>query len=144
MARTVFFSFHYQRDIMRVQVVKQHHLTKGTYTAAGFFDRSLEETAMTEGDEVVKKMINRGLQGASVLCVMIGKETYTRRWVDYEIFKSIEMGMGVLGIRIHRIPHPQDGVDEMGSNPFGFLGYGEKSGKLCPMIKCSASVGMTV
>jgi hypothetical protein len=28
-ARTVFFSFHYQRDIMRVQQVKNHYVTKG-------------------------------------------------------------------------------------------------------------------
>lgn len=135
MARTVFFSFHYQRDIMRVQVVKQHHVTKGNYSAAGFFDGSLEEKAKKDGDEVVRKMINAGLAGCSVLCVLIGKETYTRRWVDYEIFKSIELGMGVLGIRIHQIPVPKQDADEAGPNPFNFLGYGIKSEKLCPMIK---------
>jgi hypothetical protein len=31
MARTVYFAFHYQRDIMRAQVVKQHYVTKGNY-----------------------------------------------------------------------------------------------------------------
>ena len=135
MARTVYFSFHYQRDIMRAQIVKQHHVTKGNYTAAGFFDGSLEEKAKKDGDEVVRKMINGGLKGCTVLCVLIGKETYTRRWVDYEIFKSIELGMGVLGIRIHQIPDPNEGVDEAGANPFGYLGYGTKSGKLRPMIQ---------
>lgn len=134
MARTVFFSFHYQRDIMRAQVVKQHYLTKGNYTAAGFFDGSLEEKAKKDGDDVVRKMINAGLKGCTVLCVLIGKETYTRRWVDYEVFKSIELGMGVLGIRIHQIPDPHQGVDLAGPNPFGYLGYGRKSGELCPMI----------
>ena len=135
MARSVFFSFHYQRDIMRVQVVKQHHVTKGNYTAAGFFDGSLEEKAKREGDEVVRRMINDGLRGCSVLCVLIGKETYTRRWVDYEIFKCVELGLGVLGIRIHQISAPKVGKDEAGSNPFGYLGYGTKAQKLCPMIK---------
>jgi hypothetical protein len=135
MARTVFFSFHYQRDIMRAQVVKQHHITKGNYTAAGFFDGSLEEKSKKEGDEVVRGMINRGLKGCTVLCVLIGKETYTRRWVDYEIFKSIELGMGELGIRIHQIADPHKGVDEYGASPFQFLGYGTKAEKLCPMIQ---------
>ncbi len=135
MARSVFFSFHYRRDIMRVQTVKQHHITKGNYTTAGFFDGSLEEKAQQEGDEVVRRMINDGLPGSTVLCVLIGFETFTRRWVDYEILKAVELGMGVLGIRIHQIADPQKGKDAPGFNPFEYLGYADNSGKLSPMIK---------
>lgn len=135
MARTVFFSFHYQRDIFRVQQVKQHYITKGNYTAAGYFDGSLEEKAQREGDTAVKRLIDNGLWGASVLCVLIGAETYKRRWVDYEILKSVELRMGVFGIRIHQIRDPRTGVDTAGSNPFDFLGYGGRGGKLQPMIK---------
>src|SRR5258708_16843597 len=135
MARTVFFSFHYQRDIMRAQIVKQHHVTKGNYSAAGFFDGSLEEKAKKDGDDVVRRMIHVGLTGCTVLCVLIGRETYTRRWVHYEIFKSIESGMGVLGIRIHQVPVLKLGLDEVGPSPFDILGYGKKSEKLCPMVK---------
>jgi hypothetical protein len=135
MPRTVFFSFHYRRDVMRAQIVKQHYVTKGNYTAAGFFDGSLEEKAKKEGDDVVRNMINRGLNGCTVLAVLIGKETYTRRWVDYEILKSVELDMGIFGIRIHQISDPNSGVDTPGSNPFEFLGYGEKDGKLRPMIQ---------
>jgi hypothetical protein len=138
MARSVYFAFHYQRDIMRAQVVKQHHVTKGNYAAAGFFDGSLEEKAKKHGDEVVRRMIDNGLGGSSVLCVLIGRETYTRRWVDYEIFESIELGMGVLGIRIHQISSMNVGLDQAGPNPFDYLGYGRNSnspGKLYPMVK---------
>jgi Thoeris protein ThsB, TIR-like domain len=137
MPRTVYFCFHYQRDIMRVQQVKQHYVTKGNYTEAGFFDGSLEEKAKREGDEAVKRLIDKGLSGSSVLCVLIGKETYTRRWVDYEILKSVELGMGVFGIRIHQLKHPKEGADTAGSNPLDYLGYGTKDGKLRPMIKYS-------
>ena len=136
MARTVFFSFHYQRDIFRVQQVKNHHVTKLNYKNAGFFDGSLEEKAKKEGDTVVKNLIDNGLNGSSVLCVLIGNETYTRRWVDYEILKSIEEGMGVLGIRIHQIIDARTRLaDTIGGNPFDFLGYGIKDGKMNPMIK---------
>lgn len=120
--------------------MKQHYITKGNYTAAGYFDGSLEEKAKRDGDEVVKRLINSGLQGSSVTCVLIGAETYTRRWVDYEIFKSIEMGMGVFGISIHqiadarRVSEPMRGKDAAGANPFGHLGYGRKDSKLVPMI----------
>lgn len=50
MPRSVFVSFHYDRDIMRVQQVKQHYITKGTYTETGFCDGSLEERAKKDGD----------------------------------------------------------------------------------------------
>lgn len=135
MPRSVFFSFHYQRDIMRVQVIKNHHITKGSYTTAGFFDGSLEEKAKKEGDQAVRRLIDNGLVGSSVLCVLIGQETYTRRWVDYEILKAVELGMGVFGIRIHQIKDPKTGADSAGGSPFSFLGYGTKDGKLRPMIQ---------
>jgi hypothetical protein len=139
MARSVFFSFHYQRDILRVQQVKQHYVAKGTYTEAGYFDGSLEEKAKKEGDQAVKKLIDQGLKGSSVLCVLIGKETYTRRWVDYEILKSISLSKGVFGIRIHQLKDPNTGTDTAGSNPFSYLGYGTTAdGKHRPMIKYEA------
>lgn len=142
MARTVFFSFHYQRDIVRVNQIKNHHITKGNYTQAGFFNGSLEEKAKTLGETVVKKMIDDGMSGSSVLCVLIGKETYTRRWVDYEILHAIDRGMGVFGIRVHKLKHLRpsdadysDGTDDPGSNPFRFLKYVDTSGILQPMIQ---------
>lgn len=138
MARTVFFSFHYQRDIFRVQQVKQHYVTKGNFTAAGFFDGSLEEKAKREGDNVVKDLIDGGLIGASVLSVLIGAETYSRRWVAYEILKAVELGMGVFGICIHGLKDTRTGLtDVAGTSPFALVGYGTKNGKRQPMIHYS-------
>lgn len=135
MPRTVYFGFHYQRDIMRVQQVKQHYVTKENYTEAGYFDGSLEEKAKKEGDKSVQDLIDKGLKGSSVLCVLIGSETYKRRWVNYEILKSVELGMGVFGIRIHQLKDPREGTDTAGASPFDFLGYGERDSKMVPMIK---------
>jgi len=61
--------------------------------------------------------------GSSVICVLIGKETHTRHWVNYEILHSIERGMGVFGVRINGIPDFNRQVDAAGSNPFNFLRY---------------------
>ncbi|QSQ17921.1 TIR domain-containing protein [Myxococcus landrumensis] len=122
--RFVFFSFHFQRDIMRVQQIKNHYVTKFGYQAAGYFDGSLSELAKTEGKLAVKRAINKGLPGSSVTCVLIGAETYARHWVHYEIFRSIELGKGVVGIRIHQLKDPKNGPDNAGPNPFDYLGYG--------------------
>lgn len=135
MARSVFFSFHYQRDIFRVQQVKQHYVTKGTYTAAGYFDGSLEEKAQKEGDDAVRRLIDGGLKGSTVLCVLIGNQTATRHWVYYEILKGIELGMGVFGIRIHNLKDISNQIDTAGANPFENCGYVDAGNAFQPMIK---------
>jgi hypothetical protein len=122
--RRVFFSFHYQRDIWRVNQVRNHWIAKDDRQAAGYFDGSLWEAAQTLGKARVKRIIDDGLTGSSVTCVLIGAETYTRHWVDYEIFRSIELGKGVFGVRIHGLKNRDGVTDSWGANPFDFLGYG--------------------
>jgi hypothetical protein len=121
--RRVFFSFHYQRDIQRVQQIRQHWVTKETHKAAGYFDGSLEEKARTEGATAVKRLINGSLFGCSVLCVIIGAETFTRRWVLYEIFKAISDGMGVFGIRTDGMKTMDGSYDAPAVTPFQVLRY---------------------
>ena len=64
MARRVFFSFHYQRDIWRVNQIRNIPNVTGT-AAAGFQDASLWEEAKIKGDASVKKLIDEGLMNTS-------------------------------------------------------------------------------
>ena len=50
MARKVFFSFHYQRDLWRVNVVRNSGVIDGV-AAAGFHDASLWEETKKKGDD---------------------------------------------------------------------------------------------
>lgn len=92
MARRVFFSFHYQDVIdFRANVVRNHWLTKPDREAAGFFDASIWEDAKKTGSIVLKRLINKEVQNTSVTVVLIGSNTYARRWVRYEIIKRNRM-----------------------------------------------------
>jgi MTH538 TIR-like domain (DUF1863) len=102
MARRVFFSFHYGRDIWRVNVVRNTGAIEGV-AAAGFHDASLWEETKRRGGDAVRRLIDRGLEGTSVTVVLIGAETAQRLYVTYEIAKSISRGNGLLGILIHNI-----------------------------------------
>jgi len=102
MARRVFFSFHYERDIWRANVVRNSWVTQDR-EAAGFWDASLWEEAKKQGDEAIKRMINRGLENTSVTAVLIRSETASREWVQYEIKRSYERLNGLLGIFIDGI-----------------------------------------
>ena len=103
MARCVFFSFHYQHDIFRVNTVRNHFVTKGGYNVSGYRDRSLWEKAKTTNPPALKRMINGALDGTTVTVVLIGAKTADRPWVQYEIEKSYDRGNGLLGIYIHNI-----------------------------------------
>jgi hypothetical protein len=116
MARKVFFSFHYQRDLWRVNVVRNSSVVEGV-AAAGFSDASLWENAKKQGDAAIQRLINNGLSGTTVTIVLIGAQTANRRWVTYEIEKSIERGNGLLGVRIHTIKDRDGRTDSPGLVP---------------------------
>ena len=59
MARKVFFSFHYERDIWRTNVIRNSGVVEGS-AAAGFHDASLWEEAKKKGDAEVKRLIDQG------------------------------------------------------------------------------------
>lgn len=115
-ARHTFFSFHYQRDIWRANVVRQSGAVIG-HAAAGFRDKSLWEEAKRKGDAAIKKLIRDGLVGTSVTCVLIGAKTSSRQYVKYEIEKSLERGNGVFGVHIHNIKNQQGLTDVRGPVP---------------------------
>jgi hypothetical protein len=116
MARKVFFSFHYQRDLWRVNVVRNSGAIDGV-SAAGFHDASLWEEIKRKGEEAVKKLINSGLNGTSVTVVLIGAETSGRKYVTYEIERSLTCGNGLLGIYIHNIKDKDGRTDPLGAVP---------------------------
>lgn len=114
--RNVFFSFHYQRDIWRANVVRNSGAVIGE-SAAGFRDASLWEEAKKKGDKAIKSLIDEGLKGTTVTVVLIGAETANRTYVTYEIEKSIERKNGLLGLRIHNIKDQNGRTDVMGTIP---------------------------
>ena len=123
MAKRVFFSFHYQDVIdFRANVVRQHWLTKPDREAAGFFDASMWETAKKTGSTAVKRLINSGLNGTSVTCVLIGSQTYFRPWVRYEIFKSFRKGNSILAVHINPIRGKDQTSKAKGPNPLRYVG----------------------
>ncbi len=118
MARRTFFSFHYEQDIWRANVVRNSWVTQD---AVGFWDASLWEEAKRKGDAAIKRMIDDGLYNTSVTIVLIGAETSEREYVQYEISQSFSKGNGMLGIKIHNIKDRDGNTDYSGSNPFSKL-----------------------
>src|ERR1039458_9025714 len=116
MAREVFFSFHHEDDIWRVNQVRNANVVAGS-RLAGFFDHSEYEIAKKRGKEVIQRMILSYLKDTTVTVVLIGTKTASRRWVKYEIGQSIARKKRVLGIYIHRLNDPHTRPSSRGAKP---------------------------
>lgn len=125
MARRVFFSFHYQRDVWRVNQIRNLPNIVGC-AAAGFQDASLWEEARRKGDTAIKKLVDDGLQNTSVTVVFIGAKTAGRKYINYEIDKSIERGNGIVGIQIHHLKNKIGETDPPGEIPAKLTSAGFK------------------
>lgn len=103
MARSVFYSFHFQNDIGRVMIVRNRWVTYGKQTVSGVIDHADFENIKRQGDSAIKRWIDEQLKGTSCTVILIGSETLKRPYVRYEICKSIQRGNAIVGVYINRI-----------------------------------------
>lgn len=132
MARRCFFSFHYERDCHRAAQVRQIGSIEGNRptTDNGW------ETIVRGGDAAIRRWIDDQMFGKSCTIVLVGSETANRKWINYEIIRSWEAGMGVVGIHIHGLKNLRRETSRKGLNPFDYIGFGNTARKLSSVVKC--------
>ncbi|MBV9633248.1 MAG: TIR domain-containing protein, partial [Methylobacteriaceae bacterium] len=129
MARHTFFSFHYERDIWRASQIRNSWVTQDR-EAAGFWDKAEWEEIKKKGEAAVHNWIDEQLKGTSVTVVLIGAETSTRTYVDYEITQSHKKKKGILGIYIHNLKDKDQKTGTKGANPFGKWKFTDSDGNV--------------
>lgn len=123
MARRVFFSFEYENDVGRAMVVRKSNALRGVDTA-GFVDSAEFEKIRRSGEAAIKGWIDRQLSNTSVTVVLVGAETCSSKWVNYEIEASKERGNGLLGVDISKISDFRGQTTERcGKIPAGYAFY---------------------
>ncbi len=88
----------------------------------GFFDGSIWESSKRTGPESLKSLIREGVKNTSVTCILVGAQTYERRWVRYEIAHSVVKGNGLLAVKINMMGDRQGYVSNEGPNPLDYMG----------------------
>jgi len=123
MTRRAFFSFHYEPDIYRVNVVRNSGLTHDVDSRDSFFDGGLWESAKSKNDDSLKTLIRTGMAGNSVVCVLAGSSTWARRWVRYEIARAVVEERGLVTVHINNIICMKALAPSVrGLNPLSFMG----------------------
>jgi hypothetical protein len=119
MARRVYFSFHYDRDVRRIVQVRNAWVIRPGGEAQPFYDKAEFEVVKKRAGGI-EKWIEEQLKGTSVTVVLFGAQTYEREWVQHEIKRSYELDKGILAIDIHSVKDPQHGTDIQGKNPLDY------------------------
>jgi hypothetical protein len=128
MVRRVYFSFHYEDDVWRANQVRNCWITKPDRESAGFHDAAEFEAVKRQGDEAVRRWIETNLEGTSVTVVLVGENTCNRRWVQYEVQKSLERGNAVVFVKIHNLKDQNGNTCQEGPLDFGLIDVSE-----CPI-----------
>lgn len=119
MARRVFFSFHFDNDISRANNIRNAWAVGPDHEKSPVIDKAGWEQVKQGGDAAVQRWIDDALTGCSVTVVLIGKDTHSRRWVNYEIAKSYLDGKGVLGVCLRDMKDMNlKSFSTSGQNPF--------------------------
>jgi hypothetical protein len=132
MARRTFFSFYHKPDVWRAWNVRNSWVVKpDEQIDEGFFDSSVFEAKKRNDDDTLKAFLRDALKNTSVTCVLAGSDTWTRRWVRYEIVRSVVKGNGLLTVDIHSVKDKDGNVVNKGADPLANIGlYKASSGIL--------------
>lgn len=125
----VFYSFHFNNDVMRVQQVRNIGVIEDNKPISA---QAWEEAGKTSGG--IEKWIDNEMKNRSCVVVLVGSETSERPWVQYEIKKAWNDGKGLFGIYIHNLKCPRNGKSSQGKNPFNKFSVGQTN--LSSIVKC--------
>ena len=114
MAKTVFYSFHYDNDAWRVQQVSKMGVVEGQ----PILNTQEWEAVKQQGDAAIQEWIDEQMSYKKAVVVLIGSGTADRRWVQYEIAKAWDAKKPLVGIRINGLADSSGNTDSAGVDPF--------------------------
>jgi hypothetical protein len=124
--RKTFYSFHYNNDVFRVQQIRNIGALEDNKPVSA----NEWETVKKGGNEAIEKWIDDNMKYRSCIVVLIGEETASRPWVNYEIKKAWGDGKGLLGIYIHNLKDPNSGKCNKGINPYDQFTFKDNNGNI--------------
>lgn len=120
--RKVFYSFHFDNDFWRVNMIRNIGSIKGNQV----LKPNKWEEIKRKGTKSIEVWIDSELKNKHCTIVLVGSETARRPWVRKEILKSWNSGLGVLAIAIDQIKDQSQKQSERGENPFKHFRLGDR------------------
>lgn len=132
MKRQIFYSFHFDNDVMRVQQIRNI----GTLEDNKPVSVNNWEEIKKKSDPAIERWIDDNMNYRSCIVVFVGEKTSKRKWVKKEIEKAWNSRKGVVGIYIHNLKDPNTGKCNKGDNPFEKFTLKNGKERLSDYVKC--------
>jgi hypothetical protein len=97
--RNIFIS-HHGEDDEHVQHLKERLKDDGYEVRNSSVD-STKHQEVRPSDETIKDNLTSGINWAGTFICLIGEDTHTRDWVDFEIEQAYKQGKPIVGIYMH-------------------------------------------
>lgn len=128
----VFYSFHFDNDVFRVQQVRNMGVIEENTPVSP----NEWEQIRRKGDASIQKWIDDNMAYRRCVVVLVGSDTANRKWVQYEIKRAYDSGKGLFGIYIHNLNCLKNGRCGQGRNPFDGFTINNGQQKLSSVIPC--------
>lgn len=133
-----FYSFHFSNDVARVGQVRNMGVVEGDQVV----DDNSWEKVKKAGAGAIETWINRQMAGSDVVIVLVGEETASRPWVEYEIRRAWHTGKPLFGIRVNGLKNFIGQTSWPGSNPFDAIRL-DNGAKMSAYVPLHRPVGAT-
>ncbi|WP_222599027.1 TIR domain-containing protein [Morganella morganii] len=97
--KNIFIS-HHGKDDEHVQRLKQRLKDEGYEVRNSSVD-STKHQEKRPSDETIKKDLRDGIGWAGTFICLVGEDTHTRDWVDFEIEQAYKQGKPIVGVYMH-------------------------------------------
>ena len=99
------------------------------------------ESVKKGGEPAIKRWIANQMYRRSCTVVLVGRNTANRKWIIYEIVKSWNDQMGVVGIHVQGLKNVNGKTALKGGNLFDYIHYGNTGKRLSSVVKCNNPSG---
>lgn len=138
MAKSVFYSFHYDLDSWRVQQI----INIGVLEGQPILNAQAWEEVKRQGDKAIEKWISDQMSYKKAVVVLVGSGTAARPWVQHEIVKAWNDKKPIVGVRINGLADSNGKIDSVGVNPFSKITF-KSGGTLADFVPLHTPVGST-
>jgi hypothetical protein len=128
----VFYSFHFDNDVMRVQLIRNIGAIEGDQPVSA----NEWEAIKARGAGAVQSWIDENMKYKRCVIVLVGRETAYRPWVRYEIQRAWQSGKGLFGVYVHNVRCARTGLCQQGGNPFDQFDMDNGWQRLSDIVPC--------
>jgi hypothetical protein len=128
MGMPIFLAFDYERDLCRARQVSRVWTEAGG-EALGCWEKTVWDAAQLRRGQL-HQLIDAAIARATATVVLVTQHTAEKKYVQYAVQQSHQLGKKLLGIYVHRIPDEHGKQAPIGHTRFGEVGVDQQGHSL--------------